>query len=125
MMYEVSSSPLPWASSVKAERGTHMEQDFWDGEVHGFLYLSIDGLFGEEVAEDLESTESLLKEEKLEVRLSRRPASALIYRVQRLGRKHPGARPAGVRMVEPTWTTAARERKLQAVLAGHPHLPCI
>ena len=35
--------------------------DFWGAEVHSFLYLSIDGLFGEEVAEDLESTESLLK----------------------------------------------------------------
>lgn len=54
---------------MKAERGTRAEQDLWDGEAQDFFYLSIDGLFGEDVAEDLESTESLLKEEKLEMRL--------------------------------------------------------
>ena len=69
-MYEVSSFLLPWASSMEAERGTHAEQNLWDGETHGFLYLSIDGLFGEEVADDLESTESLLEEQKLEMRFS-------------------------------------------------------
>lgn len=72
-MYEVSSFLLPWASSMKAERGTQAEQDLWDGEAHGFLYLSIDdGLFGEDVADDLESTESLLKEQRLEMSYSRR-----------------------------------------------------
>lgn len=72
--YDVSSSPLPRASFSKTERDKHAEQDCWGGEVHGFLYLSIDGLFGEEMAEDLESTESLLKEKKLEMRYSRRLA---------------------------------------------------
>lgn len=63
---------------MKAERGTRAGQDLWNGEVQGVLYLSIDGLFGEEVAEDLESTESLLKEEKLEMRLPCRLAAVLI-----------------------------------------------
>lgn len=30
-----------------------------------------------------------------------------------LGRKHPGAMPAGLRMAEPSWATATRERKLE------------
>lgn len=48
------------------------------GEVSSFLYLSTEGLFGEEVADDLESTESLLKDTKLELMLSCRLAAALL-----------------------------------------------
>lgn len=47
--------PLPCASPVK-QIGTQADQCF--------LYLSTDDRLGEEVAEDLESTESLLKEKK-------------------------------------------------------------
>lgn len=48
------------------------------GEVSSFLYLSTEGLFGEEVVDDLESTESLLKDTKLELMLSCRLAAALL-----------------------------------------------
>lgn len=122
--YEVSF-PQPRASHIKAERGTHIEQNLWGREVRVSPYLSIDGLFGEEVAEDLESTESLLQEEKWKMRLSGALASVLIERGQRPGRRHSGARPAGPRRTEPTRTAAAWGRKLPVVLAGHLHLPSI
>lgn len=42
------------------------------------LDLSSEGLFGEEVVDDLESTESLLKDTKLEMMLSCRLAATLL-----------------------------------------------
>lgn len=55
ILLEFSLFPLPCASPVK-QIGTQADQCF--------LYLSTDDRLGEEVAEDLESTESLLKEKK-------------------------------------------------------------
>lgn len=60
------------------------------------------------MADDLESTESLLKDTKLELMLSCRLAAALLSR-----RGTPGARHVGGKMRYPPWATAAREREVQ------------